>query len=261
MLFFPQLSTGGSTLYPAKRTLAKRTVVNSLMDGREVVYADPDGAADGWDLQLDGLTLVEATAIESLFAQTAGMFGAFTFLDPVGNLLAGSEQLASPFWTLSGLVSSTAGVADPFGTTRGNHVVNSGVAAGGLTQVLTVPANFHYCLSIWARGSGTLTLSFSAGAAESSSWTLQSGWNRYSVAGNLRSSATAVTFGVSLSAGASADLFGAQAEAQLASSDYKKTGTRGGVYPKARFASDELRITARATDQYDARIRIVNTEQ
>ena len=50
-----------------------------------------------------------------------------------------------------------------------------------------------------------------------------------------------------------------QVEAQLAPSDYKMTTTRGGVYSNARFAQDQIAVTAQGTDVYDAVIRIVNT--
>ena len=64
-------------------------------------------------------------------------------------------------------------------------------------------------------------------------------------------------FGAELDAGASVDLFGMQVEAQRGVSDYKKTGASGGVYADARFAEDELTVTARGTDVFDAVIRIV----
>ena len=51
-----------------------------------------------------------------------------------------------------------------------------------------------------------------------------------------------------------------QAEAQLGPSDYKITGAAGGVYPKARFGSDQITVTAQGTDVYDAVIQIVSTE-
>jgi hypothetical protein len=49
-----------------------------------------------------------------------------------------------------------------------------------------------------------------------------------------------------------------QVEAQLAASDYKMTGTNGGVYSNARFASDRLAVRAQSTDVYDSTIRIVS---
>jgi hypothetical protein len=79
------------------------------------------------------------------------------------------------------------------------------------------------------------------------------------MAGNQHTAAESVTFAITIAAGASVELFGAQVEPQLAPSDYKRTGGRGGVYSNARFASDELLITAQATDVYDSIVRIVST--
>jgi hypothetical protein len=71
-------------------------------------------------------------------------------------------------------------------------------------------------------------------------------------------SASSVTFAAQLSAGDAVDLFGMQVDAQAGASDYKKTGTTGGVYSKSRFASDAFTVTAQSTDVYDATIRIVS---
>jgi hypothetical protein len=65
---------------------------------------------------------------------------------------------------------------------------------------------------------------------------------------------------VQLNPGAAVDLFGMQVDAQGATSDYKMTGTNGGVYLKARFAADGFTVQAQSTDVYDATIRIVSTE-
>jgi len=54
------------------------------------------------------------------------------------------------------------------------------------------------------------------------------------------------------------ELFGMQTEAQLGPSDYKMTGARGGVYPKARFGCDQITVTAQGSDVYDAVIQIVS---
>ena len=70
--------------------------------------------------------------------------------------------------------------------------------------------------------------------------------------------ATTVSFGVTVAAGGSVQLFGMQVEAQMGPSDYKITGAVGGVYPKARFGSDQITVTAQGTDVYDAVIQIVS---
>src|SRR5665213_1937905 len=222
MLVFPQLTTGAAALYPVIKQGQQRSVVNTLAGGNTVVYADPDAQIAGWQLRATGLTLAEWNAIESLFQQTSGMAGTFTFLDPVGNLLLESENFGAGAWTKGALVALTAGRGDPLGTTRATGLVNAGGSAAGLAQVLDVPGSFEYCLSVWARST-------------------------------LGSAVTLVV------AGGSIQLFGMQAEAQMGPSDYKITGAVGGVYSNARFASDQITVTAQGTDVYDAVIQIVST--
>jgi hypothetical protein len=259
MLVFPQLVTGASALYPVTRTSIERTVVNTLGDGSTVVLADPDAAATSWELHATGMTLAEWTAIETLFLATSGMWQTFTFLDPAGNLVGDSEDFGAGAWTNGALISLTTGITDPFGTTRATRAVNAGSAAESVAQTLAVPGNFQYCLSVWARTIAASSVSLLIGTA-SQTFALTSGWVRISLAANLGSSATSVTFGTQLAAGASVDLFGMQVEAQLGPSDYKMTTTQGGVYSNARFGADKLTVTAQSTDVYDAVIPIVNTE-
>ena len=263
MLVFPQLSTGASTLYPVIKTVRQRCVVNTLGDGRTDLFADPAAASQGWQLHATGLTLNEWTAIEALFQATGGMWQPFTFLDPVGNLIAESESFGSPGWTNGPLINLTAGVADPFGTTRATHVVNAGQAAEAVAQALPVPGNFHYCLTVWARtDSGTsITLSISTtGGSVSKTFIVSTQWVRLSFAANLAQTTATVTFGAQLGAGGTIDLFGMQVEAQPGASDYKQTGVRGGIYTGARFGTDKITVTAQGPDLYDAVLQIVNTE-
>ena len=263
MLVFPQLSTGASALYPLTKTSRQRTVVNTLGDGSTNVYADPDAASLGWKMQATGLTAAEWGAIEALFEATSGMWQPFTFLDPAGNLVAESENFGAPAWTNGALLTLTTGMTDPLGTTRATEVTNGSLGTEAIAQTLAVPGNFQYCLSVWARttsGSNvTLTISTTGGSAQKT-FALGTQWAQVSLAANLRQNTDAVTFGVQLNDGATIVIFGMQVEAQLGPSDYKLTGTTGGVYPGARFGADTITVTAQGTDVYDAVIQIVNTE-
>ena len=260
MLVFPQLTTGAAALYPVIKQGLQRTVVNVLADGSRVVYADSDGAVAGWSLRATGLTLAEWNAIESLFQQTSGMSGTFTFLDPAGNLLLQSENFSAGAWTAGALVQLTGGIADPFGTTRATLLVNTVQAAAGLTQMLNVPGDFQYCLSVWVRSSSGSAVTLAV-ANTSKSFAAGMQWRRVYFSSNPgQAGATTVTFGAQVAAGASVEVFGMQAEAQLGPSDYKITGATGGLYPKARFGSDQITVTAQGTDVYDAVIQIVSTE-
>jgi hypothetical protein len=234
-------------------------VVNALGDGRTDVFADPDAAMTAWELRATGLTLAEWNAIEALFQATSGMWQTFTFLDPTGNLLAQSENFGAAAWTNGALIQLTPGIADPLGTTRATQVVNAGQTVESVAQTLGVPGDFQYCLGVWARSAGGSSVTLAV-ANVIRVITLGAQWQRVFVTGNPGQATTTLTFSVQLPAGASVDLFGAQAEAQPAPSDYKQTGARGGVYSKARFASDQLTVTAQGTDVYDAVIRIVDTE-
>lgn len=263
MLVFPQLSTGACALYPLTKTSRQRSVVNTLADGSTNVYADQDAASLGWELQANGLTAAEWSTIESLFVATSGMWQPFTFLDPVGNLIAESENFGSSAWTNGPLMDLTTGATDPFGTTRATSVTNAGITTEALAQTLPVPGDFHYCLSAWARtdSESAVTLSISStGGSATKTFVLGTQWVRLSLSANLHMSTESVTFGAQLAGGESIDIFGLQAEAQIGHSDYKQTGTRAGVYAGARFATDTLTVTAQATDVFDAVIRIVNAE-
>jgi len=263
MLVFPQLGTGASALYPVTKTSIQRTVVNTLGDGSTVVFTDPDAAAMAWELRASGLTAAEWNAIEALFQATSGMWQTFTFLDPTANLLLQSETFGATAWANGALIQLTTGIGDPLGTTRATQVVNAGETTLSVAQTLNVPGNFHYCLSVWARttGGSSVTLAISTtGGNVTQTFSLTGEWARINVSGNPGQSTTQVTFEAQLAAGASVDLFGMQAEAQLAPSDYKLTGAKGGVCAKARFAADQITVTAQGTDVYDAVIKIVDTE-
>lgn len=260
MLVFPQLTTGSSALYPVTRQNLTRTVVNILGDGSRVVFADPDAGEREWVLRAAGLTLEEWTAIETLFQTVSGRLADFTFLDPAGNLLLHSEEFSEPEWNNGPLIQLTPGIGDPWGTTRATRVVNAGSAVGAVAQTLAVPGSFRYALSVWARTSGASNVTLSAtttGGSATRNFPLTSQWRRVSMDMGLGLNTNSVVFGAELDAGASVDLFGVQVEAQIGVSDYKKTGGSGGLYTKARFAEDELTVTAKGTDVFDAVIRIV----
>ena len=86
MLVFPQLITGAAALYPLTRQTNLRTVVNTLADGRNVVFSDPDAAETAWEVRARGLTTGEWNAIQTLFQAVSGQWQTFTLLDPAGRM-------------------------------------------------------------------------------------------------------------------------------------------------------------------------------
>src|SRR6185295_10428581 len=157
------------------------------------------------------------------------------------------------------LISLTSGIADPLGTVRAMRAINTGSVAGPVAQTVAIPGSFKYVLSVWAKTTGGSSVSLfatSAGGGMAKTFTLNSQWKRISLRVELGQTTESVTFGVELEPGASVDLFGMQLEAAPGVSDYKKTGSVAGVYAKARFAGDDLTVTARGTDIFDMAVRI-----
>ena len=254
MAVFPQI-----TIYPLIRQLRLRTVENDLADGSTLVFADSYASARAWELRTRGLMATEWAAIEAFYRSVSGQWQTFTFLDPAGNLLTDSEDFGLGAWTNGPLIHLTSGVEDPFGTTRATTAVNTGQTAQAVVQTLAVPGSYQYALSVWARTSTGSGLTLTAGNA-ARRFPLTTQWQRISCPVNLGQNTASVTFGAQMDPGASVDIFGMQVDAQWAPSDYKRTSANGGVYAKARFATNAFTVTAQSTDVYDATIRIVNTE-
>ncbi len=263
MLVFPQLVTGASTLYPLKKRHLVHTVVNTVGDGRTVVYEDTGAGTAEWELHLKGMTRSEVDAIDALFEAVAGSWGTFTFLDPAGNLFSFSTDPSNTVWTNGPQVVFAAGIADPFGGTAAVQASNGAAADQNISQVLAVPGNFRYCLSVWARTAGNSSATLFAqttGASATAPLKIGATWRQFQMPVNLAQATSSVTFGVTLSSGSIVQLYGLQVEAQIAASDYKATGAKSGVRANARFANDTLTITAQSTDVYDAVLRIVAPE-
>lgn len=262
MLVFPQLTTGAATLYPVRKISVRRSVVNELLDGGRVSYADPDWAEQRWEMHAIGLRRQEWAAVEALYETVNGPLRTFTFLEPAGNLLARSEEFDAPEWDNDPFIALEAGVDDPLGTARATRVTNtSGVAAGGIEQTLAVPGNFRYAASVWARaatGSEVMLAAATTGGAVSRSFALAPTWQRIWLPVAMVDPVDGVRFSARLDAGTSVDLFGMQVEAQPGAGTYQRTGARGGVHSRARFARDGLAVRIQGTDEYDAVIKIVS---
>jgi len=261
MNHFPQLTTGSVAQYPLLSQRTLRSVRNESMDGHQVKLADPNSESLTWELRLSALTTAEWQAIESLFVECEGGLDVFTFLDPFDNLLARSEDFTETVWQKGALVQLTGSISDPLGTERATRILNASQSAQTVAQTLPVSAGFHYCLSLFARSdqSAPVKLQMSSASATLNKTVATSpAWQRFFCSGNLAAPEEAVDFGIEIESGATVDIFGLQVDAQPGPSDYKKTTADGGVYPKARFAEDMLRVTSESPDQHSLTVRILS---
>jgi len=259
MLYFPQLSTGAVGQYPMQKRRLSRTVVNEAWGGAKLKLADPDASAVEWTLDFQTLTDNERDALEQLFGDVEGRLGDFTFLDPTDNLLCWSEKLDEAVWERNLLLAITPAVEDPNGGSAANRVSNSAGASLAIQQTVNGPGWFQYGFSVQARSdqSQQVTLVRSTPShTHSRAFSIGPDWKPILLSGKFTGSEESVTFRIEISPGGSVDLFGIQVEAQPGASGYKKTFSKCGVYPAARFLDDSLAMTADGPDQHSCRIRI-----
>jgi hypothetical protein len=180
--------------------------------------------------------------LNAFFVASQGQFAPFLLIDPLANLLGWSEDLSRPDWQL-GLMTQSAGAADPLGATRASTLTNATAGAQTLQQTLAVPGAYVACFSAWISSSsaGTVTLQRDG---VSVSCAVGPAWQRFHVSGAGSSGVAQSTFSLGLSAGQSVRLWGLQVEAQPYPSGYKQTATAAGIYEESYFGGDELTITS-----------------
>jgi hypothetical protein len=259
MLYFPQLSSGATGQYPLRKRSVERTIVNRVPDGRSIKSPDAGATLLEWQLAFQNLNDGEIEALQQFFSACEGRLTAFTFLTPVGNLLAWSEELAQPVWQTSTLLQLSAGASDPNGGSTATRITNPTASDLTLQQAINAPGWFSYCFSTYVRGqSGTsVSLFLHAGTASvSNAWQVQPNWTRIALSGKQNTTAESTTAGIIVAAGQSLDIFGLQLEPQPAASPYKPTFSANGVYSNAHFSEDFLDVTTTAPNHHSCTLTI-----
>ena len=217
-------------------------MVNTLADMTTIRLADPAGETIEWQLKYTNLSDAEASNLQQFYLSTEGSLNVFTFLDPLDNLFAWSDQLTNDVWTPDPFLSLTGGVTDPMGGTDGWNLGNSGLAPQGISQTLNVPGAYSYCFSAYVQAAAASTASLMIGSKQGN-FAVEANWSRISFTGQGDSAAGSITFGLQIPPGAALSVFGMQAEAQPGASVYKST-IRGGVYQAAYFRDNTLTSTS-----------------
>lgn len=258
MRYFPQLETRTAGQYPLRRERHERVVRHESLDGRLRSYYDPQGARVFWTLEYAGLTDGERGAIDTLFDACEGRLETFVFLDPAANLLKWSEDYEQGVWTVGPGIDVTAGLPDPWETTRATMLVNTGAANLAIAQTIPGSGQHQYCFSVYAAGGGTpVTMRIdSGGVVRERTVRPKLEWSRYTFAARPGTDAETVTFSLILPPQSQIQVAGMQAEAQPAAGGYRRTNSRSGVYLNARFAEDRLAWTQQAPNNNAAAIRI-----
>ena len=236
MNWFPQIGAGSVAQFPVTRSRTWRAIANTLESGQRTTLPDAPAGQIQWKLSYQDLTTVEVQRLVDLFATSQGEFGAFSFIDPLANLLGWSGDLAQTAWQV-GLLQTV------LGTEGASSVTNPSPGTQTLLQTLGVPGNYVACFSAYLRSDtpGTATLQ-----RDGTQVTVHVGsmWQRAYVNGLGTSSAAQSSFSIGLSAGQTIYIRGLQVEAQPYPSAYKQTSAALGIYEETYFGNDELKITS-----------------
>jgi hypothetical protein len=242
MSWYPQIGSGSVAQFPVSRSRRWRAIVNDLEDGEQIMLPDTTAGQIQWKLSYQDLVNAEVQNLSNLFAASQGEFGAFTFIDPLANLLGWSESLLQSTWQL-GLLETASGATDPLGTQRAWTVANPNPGTQTLLQTLGIPGNYVACFSayLWSSVAGTVTLQ-----RDGTQVTVSVGpaWTRAYVSGLGTSGAAQSSFSIALAAEQAVNVFGLQVEVQPYPSAYKQTSAALGIYEQTYFGDDELTITS-----------------
>jgi hypothetical protein len=228
-----------------------------MADGSTIKLPDIGESCLEWDLEFAALTDAEASSLEQFFKDCEGSLETFSFLDPLGNLLAWSEKLDEPIWEQDALISISGGVADPWGGDRAFGLSNTTPVNRGIQQVVNTPGWFEYCFTFWARSSSPQAIDIIIGGSVKTRF-IGTRWERVSSTANPGTEDESVIFRVDIHPGDSVELFAMQAEAQPAASHYKRTGPAGGIFPSARFRDSVLRMSDEGINHHSCRVSIIS---
>lgn len=260
MRVFPQLGSGSAAQFPFSRQVRYRSVRNAPIGGPEIGYQDPYFEERRWRLSLSGLSDTEWTNIESLFVECGGRLLPFLFLEPGANLLRWSERLSDSSWATSGSITVHDDQADPDGQSHASRIIAGSSAA--IAQALAVPAHFAYAASCSLRTNHagvSLSLQDGAGLTETVVATPDGAWHRYELPFRGNAGGESLEWRINFPANSEVDIYGPQLEAQQASSVYKQTTSRSGVFPTARFDHDLLPDRLTGPGSHSGEVTIVWT--
>ena len=259
--FFPQLTSGASAQYPIAKSRFIRTIQNVMADGSFYAATDPGAGQMQWQFSYSDLSFADVTALQEFFDACAGPVQPFTFIDPTGNMLLESVDFTrAPWQPIMGLIRFQPGVADPFAGVGAFTATNQSQIAQEISQSLTVPANYQYCFSVYARSANSSIITLTrAGTTPGQTMTYAIGpeWTRLVSSGQLQHDpSTQLTVAIGLAPGQVVSLYGPQLEAQLAPARYRATSSVGAVYSNAHWAVEELPIVAQAPNLYSVSFTI-----
>lgn len=253
MNYYPIQETGAAAQFPMVRTRRWQSLETRTAGGHVARGLQPETRRVHWQLDYVDLTDAEASALTDLFEQSKGGLQSFVFVDPLENLLRGSEELGHGQWLLSGGVTvAKSGTQSP----AVFQVTDSAQAAGTVGQTLALPPGGGFCLSCWVEGAAGQTVGLRIGG-HSRQVATNGAWQRVWFAAPSETAGSTLC-ALELGAGAAVRVHSMQLEQQAAPSGYRAGTASGGVYPETRFEQESLDVAATGPNRSAVRVKLVS---
>jgi hypothetical protein len=256
MLIYPQLRSGALSQFPLEKTRRSRTVTNVAADGSTIKLADPAAIETSWALTYADLSDEEAAALLEFFESAEGTLNGFTFLDPVGNLLARSDELDDAAWQRDPMLSLASGISDPAGAALAWRLSNIGAAEQSLSQTLAATGQDQYCLSAYVRADAPAGVGMKIGN-QAVQRKVGTRWTRIALSCTGSPDDTSLRFAIEVPAGGTVEVYGLQVEPQAAPSVYKSSA-QGGVFEGAHLADDVLAISTTDANRHSCTVKVIH---
>ncbi len=260
-LAFPQLSSGAMVQYPLRRRRVIQTAINSFADGSMIATNINANTQTLWDLSYTDLTSADQAALQNHFSACQGPFEPFIFIDPTGNMLSNSSALNIGSWLADPLLTVRGGTSDPLGGNTAFTLVNASQVDQALKQQITAPANYQYCMSVYASAAvpSNVKLGLSAASSQSQTYAVSTNWVRLVNSAQLSDTQMSFTASIIVPAAQTVVVWGPQLEPQLSPSRYRATAASGGVYQNAHLIGNTITFTSEAPGLYSTLISIETT--
>jgi hypothetical protein len=255
-LVFPASESGFIAQFPIRYECTRLGPRNHFADGSQLISSVESRRRSRWTLRYSHLSNTERDRFEEFLHFAEGKGQSFRFFDPLGNLLAHSEDLEAAVWSRTGALD-VAPFTDP-DLGAAFVVTNTSLDWRALNQTISFGHAFRACGSVavkWASpvpfrlsisdSSGTTAKTFSVAAPQ-----------RVYLSRLASSLETATTFSLELPPNSQVILARPQFEIGAQPAAYSPTASQSGVYEAAYLRQDRYRWVSPAPDSHQITLSV-----
>jgi hypothetical protein len=255
-IHFPALDNGMLAHLPVELSIEKITRATRFPDGSLLFAASEARTRYSWLLRYENLNPQEWQRLLDFITASKRGASSFTFYDPIGNLLAQSNNLEDSIWLASpGLTVDPILDADQ---SNAFILTNATAQPLALSQSVSIAGPFTTCFSLRAKwaGGANFSLALSDAAQTSSVSRSATAWARHHV--RLTSSGAPETRMVSIVVPPTTQIIVAAPQLEIAAHPGVplETGAQSGVFPNSWLAQKSFDTRSAAPGAHSITLRI-----